>query len=99
MNDPTIAVGETTSYGPFPVSGSDFAFVIPELFLPAEATPVDFEVTLADLVLTNQTAKPPYCGDLAGFIVQPLTANLAGSTFGMAKIVGPNLPAPVLSCN
>lgn len=87
---PRYPVGEPTFYpGVAYDEGVPLAFYTGQLTIPGEANPVNGTAVTIDAFLDGSDLGDPFCGPVSGAVVEPVQADLAGSTFATTRIPDP----------
>lgn len=100
---PRTPVGAASTYPNVAVDAQgNFSLALGEVELDGAANPITGSDLTVNMTMTGQVLPDEtLCGDLSGMIVVPVSANLAGSTFGTVGITDTSpqtLPDVVASC-
>jgi hypothetical protein len=98
LGEPSPGVMKVKADGSFTID--DFS-----IFIPGAANPVLEDTDFKALVhlsgtLCGEVDAPlaTFCGDGLGELLEPVTVNLDGSSFGAQRLVGDAIPEPLGSC-
>lgn len=87
---PRFPVGEPRLYQGAEFSeGAPLQFYTGSLTIPGEANPVNGTPVTLDAFLDGSEAGDPYCGPVTGAVLEPVQADLAGSSFATTRIPDP----------
>jgi hypothetical protein len=97
-NAPRTPVGD-----PIPMvigvdANGDFGGELPDILIPGAANPITGSEIGASVRLQGSIGDADvWCGDASGMVTQPLTLDLAGSTFSFTRLEDDVLPDPVIA--